>query len=183
MAKSLYRILVDLNKLFALLDRRIEQAQRKGEIEREAPEDVIRAVNVAAQAVTLMGDAVLPVLEKAIGDAKRATDVGRFTLQAIDHCFTTGKQVPESIRKSFVRIYANQGSYKSWDRAFGRPRRRRANDIERLGDIEHLVRDAKRSGQPVDNDLFEAIGRKLAVGGSTKVKRLYSLLKDGKTPQ
>jgi Arm DNA-binding domain len=31
--------------------------------------------------------------------------------------------------------------------------------------------------------LFEAIGRKLGIGGSTKVKGLYSLLKDGKTPR
>jgi hypothetical protein len=182
MAKSLYRILVDLDKLFALLDRRIEQVQRKGESEREAPEDVVRAVNVATRAVTLLDNAVLPALEKAIEDAKRATDVGRLTLQAIDHCFSTGKQVPESIRKSFVRIYANERAYKSWDRAFGQPRRR-ANDFKSLGDIERLVHVAKSNGQPIDNDLFEAIGRKLAVGGSTKVKGLYSLLKDGKKPQ
>ena len=182
MAKSHSRMLVDLEKLLALLDRRIEQSEREGGSDQQAPDDVVRAVQVAKRAVTLLADLVLPTLEKAIENAKRPTEVGRFILMAIDFCFSTGKPVPESIRKSFVRIYANQRAYKSWDRAFGQPRRR-ANGLKSLGDIERLVLVAKSNGQPIDNDLFETIGRELGVGGSTKVKDLYSLLRDVKTPR
>jgi hypothetical protein len=175
-------MVVDLEKLFALLDRRVDQAMREGRADEEVPNDAVRAVEVAERAVTLLGDVILAALEKSIADAERPTAVGRFTLQAIDHCFSTGRPVPESIQKSFVRIYANQKSYKSWDRAFGQPRKR-AKHLISLGEIERLVLVAKSSGQSIDNQLFEAIGRKLGIGGSTKVKGLYSLLKDEKTPR
>jgi hypothetical protein len=176
------RMMVDLDKLFALLDRRVNQAEREGRTDQEAPDDVVRAVEVAERMVTLLGDMTLTALEKSIADTRRQTDVGRFTLQAINHCFSTGRPVPESVQKSFERIYAKERTYKSWDRAFGQPRKR-AKHLTSLGDIERLVLVAKSNGQPIDNQLFEAIGRKLGIGGSTKVKELYSLLKDGKTPR
>jgi hypothetical protein len=177
------RMMVDLDKLLALVDRRIDQAMREGKSDQGAPEDVVRAVEVAKRAVTLLGDMVLPILEKAIGDAQRPTDVGRFTLMAINHCFSTGRPVPKSVQKAFEHIYAKQRTYKSWDRAFGQPRRRRSNGLTSLGDIQRLILVSKRNGQPIDNLLFEAIGRELGIGGSTKVKKLYSLLKDEKTPR
>ena len=176
------RMMVDLGKLVALLDRRVDQAEREGRINEEPPDDVVRAVEVAKRMVTLLGDMTLTALEKLIADARRPTDVGRFTLQAIDHCYSTGRPVPESVQKSFERIYAKERTYKSWDRAFGQPRKR-AKHLTSLGDIERLVLVAKNTGQPIDNQLFEEIGRKLGIGGSTKVKGLYSLLKDGKTPR
>ena len=91
--------------------------------------------------------------------------------------------MPKSVQKSFEHIYAKQRTYKSWDRAFGQPRRKRSNGLTSLGDIQRLILVSKRNGQPIDNLLFEAIGRELGIGGSTKVKKLYSLLKDEKTPR
>jgi hypothetical protein len=182
MGKSLYRRMVDLDGLIALIDRCCDLAESAGETEREVPEAVVRAADLAKQEVTALADTFLHATERAIKDAKRPTDVGRFTLQAIGHCFRTGKQVPEPIQKSFVHIYENEASYSSWDRAFGKPRGRRANVFEQLKDIERLVHEA-RGNRPIDNDLFEEIGRKLGVGGSTKVKSLYSALKDGKKAQ
>jgi hypothetical protein len=38
------RMMVDLDKLLALVDRRIDQAMREGKPDQEAPEDVVRAV-------------------------------------------------------------------------------------------------------------------------------------------
>ena len=139
---NLHRMMVDLEKLFALLDRRVDQVERAGRTNQEAPDDVVRAVEVATRTITLLGDMILPALEKSIADAKRPTDVGRFTLQAINHCFRTGRPVPKSIQKSFERIYAKQGTYKSWDRAFGQPRKG-AKHLTSLGDIERLVLVAK----------------------------------------
>ena len=107
MAKSHSRMLVDLEKLLALLDRRVNQAEREGRTNQEAPDDVVRAVEVAKRMVTLLGDMTLSALEISIADARRPTAAGRFTLQAIDYCFSTGRPVPESIQKSFERIYAN----------------------------------------------------------------------------
>src|SRR5690349_12723706 len=87
--------------------------------------------------------------------------------------------VPQHVADAFVASYlkGRNGEIRSWDEVFGRPNRfRTGKKIERQIEQEHLVLDEverlKAGGEPLNEEEFEAIGRRIAVGGKSKVKEL-----------
>jgi hypothetical protein len=90
----------------------------------------------------------------------------------------------------FVDTYQKQanGEFKSWDQAFGKPvtkshRLRQKRDTDSLGKISSMVAAARSKGEPIDNALFEKIGRDLGLGGATRVKELYAVTRRKITPK
>ena len=77
--------------------------------------------------------------------------------------------------------FAAWGELKSWDDVFGKPSRRRRSVIEkwqRRQEVWAKVVTLSERGRKIDDDLFDEIGRELAIGGKTEVKRLYSSVRD-----
>ena len=169
-------------KLRALLDCRIEQSEREGRSEPTSPRRRSPGRSGRQTRSYTTGGPVLPDLEKAIENAKRPTEVGRFILTAIVFYFSTGKS-SAGIDSEVLRAHLREPKSLQFLGPRFRPAEEARKWLEEFGDIECLVLVAKSNGQPIDNDLFETIGRELGVGGSTKVKDLYSLLRDVKTPR
>jgi hypothetical protein len=70
--------------------------------------------------------------------------------------------------------FAAWGEIKSWDEVFGKPIRRKQARKWMLGERVYLeVLDAHCRGKAIDDLLFERVGKKLKIGGKTKVKELY----------
>src|SRR5262249_21817229 len=78
--------------------------------------------------------------------------------------------------------YAASGKLKSWDEVFGKPptrkQARRALDYDNTHRVFHEVLKASAKGDPIEDLLFGRVGKKLGIGGKTKVKELYRLARD-----
>lgn len=104
---------------------------------------------------------------------------------AIRLCANHDQALPEWVARGFIEGYDQILNCRkgSWDEAFGRPfpknsklhalRKRRVNAIK----AANLVRAAQDRGESVADELFEKIGKKLAMSGSAVSKLYYSSAK------
>jgi hypothetical protein len=102
-------------------------------------------------------------------------------LAVIAHCLARKLPIPDWAATHFIAIYKQQsrGEFLSWNEAFGRPTTkghalRLKRNADGVGKVATLVNAAKSSRQPIDNALFDSIGRSLGIGGRTLVKELYA---------
>ena len=78
---------------------------------------------------------------------------------------------------------AAKGKFSSWDDAFGKIfqniQRRRAETLSHMLDVYYRIRELHAEGHPIDNTLFERVGRdlKLHASGKTTVQDLYLAVK------
>src|SRR5262249_38288467 len=96
-------------------------------------------------------------------------------------CSRDGREIPKWAIDALDQAYraALAGDLSSWDEVFGKPfpkgtqpRRRRA--LIRKWEVWAMVHDLAEEGNAIDDSLFERVGKKLAIGGRTKVKELYA---------
>jgi hypothetical protein len=72
--------------------------------------------------------------------------------------------------------YAASGELSSWDEVFGKPNtRKKARKWASVDRVYFDILGEHLRGVPIDDLLFERIGKKLKIGGKTKVKELYRL--------
>jgi hypothetical protein len=107
-------------------------------------------------------------------------------LWAIDHYAQSGQPIPKWAAEALEdRLFrAVTGELGSWDEAFGSlyakgTQRRRIYGLSRMLDVLFLVRQLHKEGHPIDDHLFERVGKELGVGGKTTVKKLYSDAQNG----
>jgi hypothetical protein len=105
----------------------------------------------------------------------------RAALATIAYCVNENLTIPEWATATLAWFYdeQNKGHYRSWDQIFGKPmtagRAKRAQrDLGSLNAIADMVKSAQANGTPIDNELFERIGRELGIGSRTRVSELYS---------
>jgi hypothetical protein len=105
--------------------------------------------------------------------------VERDVLRAVMACAVLNQPMPEWLRRGFAVLFVRGqfGKLESWDDAFERP----ATEAQAVRsyrarytayEVLDLVREAKLNGESIDNDLFEAIGRKVGLARET-AKKLY----------
>jgi hypothetical protein len=123
----------------------------------------------------------LALLEKSFATGK---DPGA-VLQAIFICLQRDLPIPDWASGEFRRAYAkgSHGQLKSWDEVFGRPRtadqyRRWWQRVSVPQKVWGAVAEAKGRKVPIDDKLFEKIGRDLGLGGKTKVREFYKMWAD-----
>lgn len=100
-------------------------------------------------------------------------------LRMIVYCARYSWQVPDWARCALLEVYesAQIGNIKSWDDAFGHPlpkgrQQRGVQTASRKWEVWCKVRDLHEEGLAIDNELFELVGTKLGISGST-VAELY----------
>ena len=96
-------------------------------------------------------------------------------------CVQDQKPLPDWAGTAFEELYhwVIMGGARSWDDAFGSPhpkgRHVNAVRLEKLKyKVHRRVRDIHdKERVPIDNELFERVGRELGIGGKTAVSELY----------
>ena len=91
--------------------------------------------------------------------------------------------IPPWLKQAFQNAYGAKSAYKikSWDEVFGRPlkkgirlaRERRNNRI--ANDIYERVVERHIAGEPIDKNLFEAVGKNFGVGGTVASELYYEV--------
>ena len=102
-------------------------------------------------------------------------------LYAIHQCLLLKRPLPEWLRLAFLDDYESATGYeiKSWDDAFGRPHPKGAHIEKRKRHFElryvitQRVEKLRSEKKPVDNELFDKIGKELGIGGHTTVSKIY----------
>jgi hypothetical protein len=112
-----------------------------------------------------------------LGKLKQRYENGDKTviLVAIQQCLLMKRPLPEWLCEAFLQAYDTATGYeiRSWDEAFGAPhpkgthlgKERRVLYLR--GEIVARVRELQAAGSPVDKGLFETIGQKLGLSGTT----------------
>jgi hypothetical protein len=89
------------------------------------------------------------------------------------------KGLPDWVKKALGNAYwrFKDGDLKSWEEVFGKPfpgkSRKRARQRARALEVWTEVRLRINQGQPIDEHLFEQVGKKLGLGGHSTVSALY----------
>jgi hypothetical protein len=106
-------------------------------------------------------------------------------LRVIEQCALFRRALPEWASHSFDSIYraALAGKIESWDDVFGRPyqqekgraQQRSVRTQSQKWQVWTLVRELHEGEgkPPIDNALFERVGRKLGIGGKSMIADLY----------
>jgi hypothetical protein len=104
-------------------------------------------------------------------------------LQMILLCAQDQKSLPDWAVTAFENAYhcVVSGEARSWDDVFGDPHPKgkhvhptSGEKLNRAFAVHALVRDIhKKEGVPINNDLFESVGRKTGFGGRTTIAELY----------
>jgi hypothetical protein len=103
----------------------------------------------------------------------------RALLDVFYWCCLHGLPIPAWAATAFVERYrrGHSGEIRTWDEVFGRPagygtgdRLKRKIEQERV--VLEEVQRLQSEGESLNEAEFEAIGRRLGVGGKTKVKDL-----------
>jgi hypothetical protein len=106
-------------------------------------------------------------------------------LRALVHCALFRRAMPEWASQAFVLIYraALAGEIRSWDDVFGRPWRQEKSRAQQRGvrtqswkwEVWKLVQELHEGEgkPPIDDVLFERVGRRLGIGGKSTIKALY----------
>jgi hypothetical protein len=118
---------------------------------------------------------VLEILQKRLEDGDKWA-----LLYAIHQCLLLKRPLPEWLRLAFLRAYDSKTGYeiKSWDDAFGRPHtkgthvHKEKRNLQLRYDIIRRVEELA-SEMPIDEHLFEKVGKDLGIGGSTTVSDIY----------
>ena len=101
-------------------------------------------------------------------------------LHAIYVCCLINSPIPTWVATAFVERYRRGywGEIKSWDEVFGRPptrhgtRKRIERDMTAQQLVVEEIRRLQAENKPLNEEEFSAIGRRLGVGGKTRVKEL-----------
>ena len=101
-------------------------------------------------------------------------------LHAIWLCLRYDVPVPEWAKRSFIRTYAKglHGNLRPGE--WFKPARTKAQAERRLRqmnatpEVWRMV-EGRRFGEPIDDKLFQRIGRELGIGSKTLVKHLYAM--------
>jgi hypothetical protein len=95
-------------------------------------------------------------------------------------CFDQGRDVPAWAKERFSSAVERALDYeiKSWSEVFGAPLEKGGQlppkqRSLRLGEVWKLVNERRRAGEPLNKDLYEAVGRELGIGGATVVEEMY----------
>jgi hypothetical protein len=93
--------------------------------------------------------------------------------------FIHKEPIPKQVSSAFIEKYrkGSEGKIRSWNEVFGTPTRFGTGEkLKRQIKQEHIVLDEvrrlKSEGQSLNEEEFEAIGRRLGVGAKSKVKEL-----------
>jgi hypothetical protein len=129
----------------------------------------------------------------AVGSFEDRFKVGdkQILLWAINDYAQRGEPVPQWAAKELNNIIysAAEGKYASWNDAFGKIfagiQRRRAQTLARMLEVYYRVGELHAKGHPIDNRLFERVGKelKLTASGKTTVQELYLRVKADLEPQ
>jgi len=104
-------------------------------------------------------------------------------LEAVFVCAMNGFKLPEWLQTAFIKAYRKVRHYKieknSWDEAFGKPFPKKthigANQEKRENKykIYYRIKELHESGTPIDEKLFSRVGREFAIGGKSKINKIY----------
>jgi hypothetical protein len=105
-------------------------------------------------------------------------------LRMLVHCAFYRRTMPEWAVSAVVSIYraALAGEIRSWNDVFGRPWQQERPRAQRRSlrtrtwkwEVWKRVHELhKGEGKPIDNKLFEEVGKQLAIGGKSTVAALY----------
>jgi hypothetical protein len=105
-------------------------------------------------------------------------------IMLIGMCGISGWPIPRWAASIIAEAHSHAifGSIESWDDVFGKPhtpkKGRRVLEWQRRWHVYCEVQTAHYSGEAIDDLLFERIGKKMKIGGKTKVKNLYAAARD-----
>jgi len=102
-------------------------------------------------------------------------------LYAIYHCCLVKRPLPEWLQFAFLDAYESAKGFKvkSWDDAFDRlhPKGTHVDKEKRHFELRYVitqrVEKLRSEKKPVDNELFDEIGKELGIGGHTTVSKIY----------
>jgi hypothetical protein len=105
-------------------------------------------------------------------------------MRIIVDCALSKSPIPEwaaSILEG-AENYAYCGEIASWDEVFGKPNSRKRAHVLLRWQRRHKVHSRiielhHFDGCPINDELFEKVGRELGIGGKTEVKNLYKAAK------
>jgi hypothetical protein len=125
-------------------------------------------------------------LTDQLAEAERAFEAGDRTqiLHGVQLCTVFGldrRKWPEWLDRAFNDAYETgfSGAIRSWDDVFGKPIAKGKHKAERLRQrltlfIVHHVEQLHAEGTPIEKGLFEEVGRKASISGTTASKLYYS---------
>jgi hypothetical protein len=147
---------------------------------------------------SVMGESKLwPIDDKhpAVGSFEERYQAGKgdkqILLWAINFYAQERQPIPDWAAEALNEIIysAAEGKFACWDDVFGKIfagiQRRRTQTLSRMLDVYYRVRELHAKGHPIDNILFERVGRelKLRARGKTTVQELYLRAKAELDPQ
>jgi hypothetical protein len=99
-------------------------------------------------------------------------------LMALHQCLLLRKPLPEWLRAAFVRAYESAAAFeiRSWNEAFGPPQGKSTHRqaSRRHADLRYPVafhvHRLRKSGRPIDREMFEAVAEVLREDGFGKIK-------------
>jgi hypothetical protein len=127
-----------------------------------------------------------------IDDAKEYSRVCETEYNAGDHAALMRVIVASALCKRKIPEWAAEilhgaygfavwGELSSWDKVFGKPSPARKSVIQkwaRRNEVWAKIIELNHNGSPIDDRLFERVGRELGIGGKTETKRLYANVRD-----
>lgn len=128
-------------------------------------------------------------LEKAHNETQNPAII----LEAIYHCTLNDFAIPEWCALAYLNAYRKVTHFKakSWDDVFGRPHPKgthldaRREELVQGHEVYRRINEIKAAEPetPIDEYLFERVGRELAIGGKTKVAKIYYTFKEKFFPE
>ena len=93
-------------------------------------------------------------------------------------CSLSGTPIPEWACEVFTGIdpHVKWGMIESWNEVFGKPREKARSVIKAKNSrtsVYEMVQLLNARGNPINDAMFELIGKRLGIGGKTTVKNLY----------
>ena len=93
-------------------------------------------------------------------------------------CSLSGTPIPEWACEVFTGIdpHVKWGMIESWNEVFGKPREKARSVIKAKNSrtsVYEMVQLLNAKGMPINDPMFELIGKHLGIGGQTTVKNLY----------
>ena len=93
-------------------------------------------------------------------------------------CSLSGTPIPEWACEVFTGIdpHVKWGMIGSWNEVFGKPREKARSVIKAKNSrtsVYEMVQLLNARGNPINDAMFELIGKRLGIGGKTTVKNLY----------
>jgi len=104
-------------------------------------------------------------------------------LECLYWCFRQHVPIPPWLEQAFQNAYEAKFAYKirSWDEVFGRPLKKGIRPERELrnnriaNDLYDRVVERHRAGEPIDKNLFQAVGEDFGVGGTVASELYYEI--------